>query len=126
MLPQTRLLKTARPKAVRSALPLPMNTSALFSCTAQYIFLLRTYLRLYAEQLKTGEVVFRNIDISESENEEIANKYQVTWSSLYIVKHKDGKETTKNLTRFAFANARNAPDKFKSEVIKEVNKMLEE
>ena len=81
---------------------------------------------IFAEQLKTGEVVFRNIDISESENEEIANKYQVTWSSLYIVKHKDGKETTKNLTRFAFANARNAPDKFKSEVIKEVNKMLEE
>ncbi|MDD3108643.1 MAG: nitrophenyl compound nitroreductase subunit ArsF family protein, partial [Alistipes sp.] len=38
----------------------------------------------FAAQLKKGEVLFQVIDITTPEGEKIADKYEVTWSSLYI------------------------------------------
>lgn len=73
----------------------------------------------FAEQLKRGEVVFKVIDISKKENEKMAEKYEVTWSSLFVVKYKHGQETSENMTEFAFGNARKSPDVFKA-----VNEML--
>lgn len=78
----------------------------------------------FADELKNGTVVFKTIDISKAENEKIAEKYEVTWSSLFISKWKDGKETYENLTEYAFANARTAPDAFKSGIIERINGML--
>lgn len=78
----------------------------------------------FSEQMKKGNVVFRSIDISKKENEKIAEKYQVTWSSLFIVKYKDGQESDENMTKFAFGNARKSPDTFKSEIVKTVQNML--
>ena len=69
-----------------------------------------------ADELKNGTLVFRTIDISEPKNEAIAEKYEVTWSSLFISKWKAGKETYENLTEYAFANARTAPATFKNGV----------
>lgn len=78
----------------------------------------------FADELKKGTVVFKTIDISKPENEKIAEKYEVTWSSLFISKWKDGKETYENLTEYAFANARKAPDTFKTGVIEKVKVSL--
>lgn len=78
----------------------------------------------FADELKNGTVVFKTIDISEPENEAVADKYEVTWSSLFICNWKDGKETYENLTEYAFANARTAPDTFKSGVIEKVKTLL--
>ena len=69
-------------------------------------------------------MVFKVIDISKKENEKIAEKYEVTWSSLFIVKYKNGQETHENMTKFAFGNARKSPDVFKAGVVKSVNEML--
>ena len=55
----------------------------------------------FADELKNGTLVFRTIDISEPKNEVIAEKYEVTWSSLFISKWKAGKETYENLTEYA-------------------------
>lgn len=78
----------------------------------------------FADELKKGTVVFKTIDISKPENEKIAEKYEVTWSSLFISKWKDGKETYENLTEYAFAYARKAPDTFKTGVIEKVKVSL--
>ena len=78
----------------------------------------------FADQAKNGEVVLKVIDISKQENEKIAEKYEVTWSSLFVVKYKDGQETHENMTEFAFGNARKAPEVFKAGVIKTINEML--
>lgn len=78
----------------------------------------------FADELKNGTVVFKIIDISKAENEKIAEKYEVTWSSLFVSKWKDGKETYEDLTEYAFANARTAPDTFKSGVIEKVKTLL--
>ena len=78
----------------------------------------------FAEQMKDGRVVMTIVDFSQKENEKIAEKYQVTWSSIFVVQHKNGKEKAENMTEFAFGNARVAPDKFKTGVEVKINQML--
>lgn len=79
----------------------------------------------FAEQMKSGDVVFRVIDISQKENEALAEKYEVTWSSLLVVKYKNGQETYENLTDFAFGHARKSPEDFKAGVVEAINAMLQ-
>lgn len=78
----------------------------------------------FGEQMKNGDVEFKVIDISKDENGKIAEKYEVTWSSLFVVKYKEGKETSENMTEFAFGNARKSPEVFKAGVVRVVNEML--
>lgn len=78
----------------------------------------------FADELKSGKLIFRVIDITTEENEEIADKYEVTWSSLFIVGHKGGNEQVENLTEFAFANARNSPEVFRHGIVEKINGML--
>ena len=78
----------------------------------------------FADELENGTVILKTIDISDPENEKVADKYEVTWSSLIIGKWKDGKETYENLTEFAFANARTSPDTFKSGLTEKVKELL--
>ena len=79
---------------------------------------------LFADELKDGSLVFKSIDISQTENEEITNKYEVTWSSLFITKWKNGKDSTENLTEYAFAKALSAPDTFKANVTQKIRQLL--
>lgn len=79
---------------------------------------------LFAKELKEGRVVYKAIDISEKENEALANKYEVTWSSLFINKWKEGKETPVNMTEFAFTHATTSPATFKEGVKKKIEEQL--
>lgn len=78
----------------------------------------------FAQQLKDGKVVFKIIDISKKENKEITEKYEVTWSSLFVNKWKDGKDAPDNMTDFAFSYAKSSPDKFKEGLIKKITETL--
>lgn len=79
----------------------------------------------FAAELKSGEVIFREIDLSLPENEEIAEEYGAAWSSLFVVGHENGQENRKNLTEFGFANARTSPEEFKAGVVEAVSEMLD-
>ena len=79
----------------------------------------------FADAAADGALEMRIIDITQPENEAIADKYEITWSSLVVVKYKDGKEQVENLTTFAFANARNNPETFRSELTEKLRKLLE-
>lgn len=76
-----------------------------------------------AEEISDGTVVFRSIDLSEDKNSVIAEKYGITWSSLVLVNHCDGKETYEDMTRFAFATARNSPAEFRDSLTTRVREM---
>ena len=78
----------------------------------------------FANDVKNGKVVFRTIDISDPKNESLANKYEVSWSSLYPTTFKNGKETRQNLTEFGFGNARSKPDVFKRGLAEKINAAL--
>ncbi len=74
----------------------------------------------FTDAVKNGELEFRSIDISDPVNEAIADKYEVTWSSLFLVSHSDSTETAENLTEYAFANARTAPETFREGLTKKI------
>ena len=78
----------------------------------------------FADQVKNGKIVFRVIDISQPANEKIAEKYEVTWSSLFINKWKGGKEKVNNMTEFGFSYAKSSPDVFKAGVKKKIEDLL--
>ena len=78
----------------------------------------------FADQVKNGKIVFRVIDISQPANEKIAEKYEVTWSSLFINKWKGGKEKVNNMTEFGISYAKSSPDVFKAGVKKKIEELL--
>lgn len=78
----------------------------------------------FADQVKKGLIVFRVVDISVPANEKIADKYEVTWSSLFINKWKGGKESINNMTEFGFSYAKSSPDVFKEGVKKKIQELL--
>ena len=67
-----------------------------------------------AEAVKTGQIVYRTVDISDKEGEKIADRYEVTWSSLFVNRWKDGQEKRNNMTEFAFSKAASDPEGFKA------------
>ena len=70
----------------------------------------------FSEELADGKLVFKVVDFSQKENESLAEKYEVAWSSLFVNDYINGEKITNNMTEFAFANARSNPDVFKSEL----------
>ena len=94
------------------------------TCTAIEKNAQETVETLFAEEVKTGRVVFKTIDLSLEENKKIAERYQVAWSSLIVSQWKEGKESYENLTLQAFATARTAPEKFKKEVAEKISALL--
>ena len=80
----------------------------------------------FRNQIDKGAVVYKVIDISKKENEQIADKYEVTWSSLFVNGWKDGKENVNNMTEFSFSNARKSPDKFKEGIKNKVDELLKQ
>lgn len=72
-----------------------------------------------------GKLKFRIIDITQKENEALADQYEVTWSSLILVGNQNGQETVDNLTEYAFRNARKSPDAFRTELTERINHLLQ-
>lgn len=79
---------------------------------------------LFADEMKDGTVVFKIVNIATDEGEKIADQYEVTWSSIFVNRWKDGKETRNDMTEFAFANARKNPDAFKKGLADKIRQSL--
>ena len=78
----------------------------------------------FAAQVKSGVLKFKEIDISTPEGEKVADKYHVTWSSLYVNRWQNGKEIRNDMTRFGFENARTNTSAFKSGLKNKINQLL--
>lgn len=61
---------------------------------------------------------------TSAENEAVAAKYEVIWSSLFVNGWEDGKETVNNLTEFGFATAGKAPAAFREGLQSEIDRLL--
>lgn len=76
----------------------------------------------FANQLSQGDLVFSSVNISD--DEELADRYEVSWSSLILIDRDGSTEEVDNLTTFAFANARNNPEEFKRLLTDKIQAML--
>ena len=80
----------------------------------------------FADEQKSGRVVFKVVDISTTEGKKLAKSYRVTWSSLFINSWKDGKERRGNITEFSFKNARKNTVEFKKGVRDKIKEGLKQ
>ena len=71
-------------------------------------------------ELKNDNIDLKVINISDKANEALADKYEVTWSSLVL----DNGKTANNVTEMAFSYAKNQPDVFKKNLKAEIAKLL--
>lgn len=78
----------------------------------------------FSDELMSGNLVFRAVDISTPEGERMADMYEVAWSSLFVNKWKDGKETRNNMTKFGFDVARKNPEGFKKGLAEKIRQSL--
>ena len=77
---------------------------------------IETLARNVIDSLANEKVVLKIIDISKKENEAIANKYEVTWSSLILNRG----EKIENLTEMGFGYAKSQPEVFKAKLIEAI------
>ena len=75
--------------------------------------------KLTLETLKSyPNISFQLINVDDSKNEKIAEEFEATGTSLFLYNSQTGKK--KDLTDFAFMNAKNKPEEFKSGLKKEI------
>ncbi len=74
----------------------------------------------YNEEMKSGDVVFKAINLDESGSEEIAEKLEISGQTLLIVAG-DKKE---NLTTDAFMNAKSNPEKLRGIIKSTIDSFL--
>lgn len=82
---------------------------------------LNTY---FAAQLKDGTIKFQVLDVSDKKNENLAEKYEASGSSLFLTKLNGTKETTTDFTNYAFSYSHNQADKFIAGLKAEIEKNL--
>jgi len=71
---------------------------------ANALFTLETY---FSNELKTGKIIFKKIDVDAKENYNIAKKFEATGTALFIVVYKNNKEEIIDITDFAFLKGKN-------------------
>lgn len=78
----------------------------------------------FADEVAGGSLVFKVIDISDSANEAIADRYEVTWSSLFVNKWSNDEETRGDMTDFGFSYAKSSPDQFREGLKEKIQTLL--
>lgn len=78
----------------------------------------------FAAALADGSLRLRVACIAEEEA--LADKYEVVWSSLLVVRCADGEERVSDLTQLAFATARTDSARFRAALKAEIEKLLAE
>lgn len=78
----------------------------------------------FSTQLKDGTIKFQVLDVSDSKNEKIAEKYEASGSSLFLTKLNGTKETTTDFTNYAFSYSHTQADKFIAGLKAEIEKNL--
>ncbi len=78
----------------------------------------------FAKELKEGKIKFTVLNSDEDKNKVICEKYEAFGATLILVKYLNGKETSVNMTNFAFSNSRNQANKFMVGLYEKINSLL--
>jgi hypothetical protein len=74
--------------------------------------------------VEKGVIKFSTFNADEEVNKSICEKYQVSGSSLHVVKISEGKETDNDMTNFAFSYSRKEPEKFIAGLKDKISELL--
>jgi thiol-disulfide isomerase/thioredoxin len=76
----------------------------------------------FANELKSGKIVFRTVDVDDAKNAAIAEKFEAAGTALFVYNGKTGQAV--DLTEKAFMYAVNKEEKFKEELRNAIRKAL--
>lgn len=79
--------------------------------------------KYFAEELKSGKIIYQVIDVDDEKNEPLAEKFQATGTALMINKVVNGKDSISDWSQFAFDKANN-PDAFIPELKVKIKTVL--
>lgn len=79
---------------------------------------------LFQTEISSGNFHFLVVNLADEDNQEIANKYKVTWSSLYLITRENGQEKVENLTELGFKKARKDPQGFQKDLAEAIQGAL--
>lgn len=79
--------------------------------------------KYFAEELKSGKIVYQIIDVDDIKNEKLAEKFQATGTALMINKVVNGKDNISDWSDFAFDKA-NDPNAFIPELKTKITSAL--
>lgn len=96
------------------------NARRCLTCNAVEKVTLETLKESYSDQLNSEKIVFKSLNIEESQ--ELANSLNVSGSTLILVKN----DKKVNLTNTAFMNARNKPEKLAKKIKEIIDNLLSE
>ena len=95
------------------------------TCVAMEKFAKEAIDSVFAEKSKDGSIIFKSVDITTPEGERLADLFEVSSSSLYIVDNNPDKPARVDMTAFGFRNARNNRQVYKQGIIDQINKFLD-
>lgn len=75
----------------------------------------------FKKEMVKGSVKFIEVNIDDEKNKKLAEKFEATGSSLYVMSIVDGEEFIENLTDFAFMTAAENPEVFKKGIVANIN-----
>jgi len=78
------------------------GTRRCITCKAIEKNTLYTLEKYFSDELKTGKIIFKRIDVDAKDNYGIAEKFQATGTALFLTIYKDNKENIIDITDFAF------------------------
>lgn len=76
----------------------------------------------FAEDMKSGAIQLKVLNLEEKDNKAISEKFEIGWSSLIL--YVPASDKSVNLTEDAFANARSHPDEFRAELEKQIKELM--
>lgn len=95
------------------------------TCVAMEKFAKEAVDSVFSNEVKDGNIMFKSIDITTPEGERLADLFEVSSSSLYIVNNNPDKPEKIDMTAFGFRNARNNREVYKQGIIDQINKFLD-
>ena len=95
------------------------------SCVAMEKFAKEAIDSVFPEKINDGEISFKSIDITTPEGEKLADSFEVTSSSIFVVNNKSDKPEKVDMTAFGFRNARSNRQVYKQGIIDQINKFFD-
>lgn len=95
------------------------------TCVAMEKFAREAVDSAFAGKTQDGTVIFKTVDITSPEGERLADSFEVTSSSIFIVDNNPDKPERVDMTSFGFRNAKNNRQAYKQGIIDQINKFLD-
>lgn len=95
------------------------------SCKAMEKFAKEAIDSVFLDKLKDGTLTFKSVDITTPEGEMMADLFEVTASSIFIVDNTNEIPERVDMTAFGFRNARNNRQVYKQGIIDQINKFID-